>query len=312
MTQPVTFNQAGRDWLVSLPTTIRRNGRPLSANTRRIYAGNLARLTGRIGREPLPITNRVLRDYVAWMRSEQYSASQIAGDVVVAKLVCESIRNENGDCLYPLKLNHEFIVTPIVNPDEQDAPVATREDVERALAVPEVAGIVAIAAGGGLRISEILALKVGDDGVADGWDPDNAAIHIRQTLKTPSAARTVYICEELNRWLRGFTRHLAPGSPMFSTSLSELYRLLAKSSLLPCHSYRRFFATHRDENAMNEQVLKSLMGHKKKRDTTDRYKGTASRINFVRTEVERCGLGFTLPIVQRTETSVEERELVTA
>jgi integrase len=299
-----TFAHAGRDWLAALPTTIRRNGRPLSGNTQRIYAGNLARLTQYLGWERLPITNKILRDYVAWMRKERYSASQIAGDVVVAKLVCESIRNENGDCLYPLKMNHEYIATPIVNPDEQDAPVATRVDVERAMAVPELTGIVAMAAGAGLRVSEILALRAGDDGASDVWSPEGAAIHIRRTLKTPSAARTVYLCDELNAWL-GLHVDAAPGSPMFSVSRAEVYRLLTRSKLLPCHSYRRFYATHRDEMAMNDQVLRSLMGHKKKSDTTNRYKGTAERIDFVRSEVERVGLGFTLPATVTAETMPE-------
>jgi integrase len=198
--------------------------------------------------------------------------------------------------VYPLKINHKFVATPIVNPDEQEAPVATREDVERALAVSEIAGIVAIAAGAGLRISEILALRIGDDGISDAWDADAAVIHIRQTLKTPSAARTVHICDELNTWLRQFTKDSTHCSPMFTTARAELYRILDRGNLLPWHSYRRFYVSHRDELMMNEQVLKMLVGHSRgaQKNVTNRYK--KARVEFIRSEVERVGLGFALPV----------------
>jgi integrase len=295
-----TFESAGGAWAASLSVAVRRNCRPLSANTQRIYKGNLARLTKHFGRNSLPsITNKLLRDYVTWMRSEKYSASQITSDLIVTKLVCESVTDDDGNPRYPLKINHRFVATPIVNPDEQEAPVATRKDVERALAVREIAGVVAIAAGAGLRISEVLSLRLGDDGENDSWDAEGAAIHIRKTLKTPSAARTVYLGEELNTWLRDHTADAATSCVIFETPLAELYRILNRAELPPWHSYRRFYATHRDELMMNEQVLKVLMGHSRgaQKNVTNRYK--RARVEFIKTEVERCGLGFTLPVATR-------------
>jgi integrase len=293
--KPPTFETAGRTWLAGLPTAIRRNGRPLSANTQRIYAGNFARLARHLGRERLPVTNSLLKTYVARMRSENYSPAQITSDLVVAKLVCESVADDDGNPHYPLKINHKFVATPIVNPDEQSAPVATREDVERALAVPEIAGIVCVAAGAGLRISEILALKIGGH-VGDTWNASEGAIHIRETLKTPNAARVVYLFDELNAWLSKHTKEIAEGSPIFTTPRPELYRILSRHQLLPWHSYRRFFASHQSELMMNTLVLKTLMGHSRgaAKDTTARY--TRARVDFIRSEVARVALGFTLPV----------------
>jgi integrase len=293
VSEAITFEKAGRAWERTLATTIRRNGRPLSANTRRIYSGNLNRLIENIGAEPLPVSNRVLKDYIARMRAE-YSASQIVGDLAVVKLVCESVTDDDGNCLYPLKIKHDFCATPILNPEEQNAPCATREQVEGALSGPrDVAVLVAICAGAGLRISEALALSIEDDGNNDVWDMDGVAIHIRRTVKTPASARTVYLCTELNDFLvdqfRGSTH-----ARMFPASRSEIYRLLDKLSLPPCHAYRRFRVTVCRKAGMNEEVLKRLIGHSRGNSVTTRYDRTRDDIDFIRSEVERVGLAFTL------------------
>jgi integrase len=306
MSKAPTFEHVGRLWHDSLSKQLRRRtGKPLSENTRSIYGRSLNRLIGHFGKAPLPITNRVLRDYIEAMHNAGYGASSIKGDVIVAKLVCESVRDDDGRPTYRMEINHDFCLTPIVKREEQVTPLASREDIERAVAMTgDVGVLVAICAGGGLRVSEALALYVGDDGIRDAWEPDRSAITIRETLKTEAAARTVYIPQELNAFLTERVSHRSRGEKMFVISRSGLYRALEDAGLPPCHSYRRFFATWRDEAGMNDEVLKSLMGHSKGGDVTDGYKFTAKKTEFVIAEVARVGLGFTLPIATR--------ELVTA
>lgn len=302
MRNTLTFKQTGQAWLDTLHTVIQRNGRPLSARTQIIYARNFRRIVDRLGDEALPVANKTLKDYVSWMRRGGYGSSQINGDLVVIKLVCDHLCDEkSGDVLYPLTINRKYVAAPAVIAEEQEAPVASREDIERALAVPEIRGIIAIASGAGLRISEILALRVGDDGVGDAWDAEASVIHIRRTLKTPSAKRDVYLCGELNGWLRELMKDAAPGALMFTESLSKLYKVLEARSLPPWHAYRRAYATHADEAMLNDQVLKRLMGHKRV-GVTARY--IKSQDDFIKSEVERIGIGFTLPQIAATQEAI--------
>jgi integrase len=215
----------------------------------------------------------------------------------VLKLAHESVRDEDGKPVYPLAINHEFCGTPIIRRDDQHTPVATRRQIERGVAMPhELAVLVATCAGAGLRVSEALSLTVGDTG-ADSWEPQESAIHIRKTLKTDASARTVYIPRELNAFLSERLGSRSRGEKMLDVSRSDVYRMLEGENLPPCHAYRRYFATWRDEAGMNGEVLKSLMGHSKGSDVTDRYKFTAKKTEFVIAEVERVGLGFKLPAV---------------
>jgi hypothetical protein len=63
------------------------------------------------------------------------------------------------------------------------------------------------------------------------------------------------------------------------------------------HSYRRFFVTVHDAAATNPGALKRLLGHSKGSDITARYSRAAENLDFLRAEMERCPLGFTLPAI---------------
>jgi hypothetical protein len=70
MSKAPTFEHAGRLWHDSLSKQLRRRtGKPLSENTRSIYGRSLNRLIEHIGAFRLPVTNRMLRDYIAAMRN---------------------------------------------------------------------------------------------------------------------------------------------------------------------------------------------------------------------------------------------------
>jgi hypothetical protein len=71
--------------------------------------------------------------------------------------------------------------------------------------------------------------------------------------------------------------------------------LLDSAKLPPMHAYRRFFATVKDESGMNAGALKRLMGHSKGSDITARYSRAAENMDFLRAEMGRCELGFSLP-----------------
>lgn len=297
----LTLAQVGCAWLDSLPKTIRRNGRPLSDNSIRIYKVSLGRLSKHFGEAALPVTNKMLREYVAAMRAEGYSGSSIVGDLNVCKLAQESLTSDDGDPIYPMRIRHDFVLTPEVV--AENTPCASQEDVERSLSLSGlISGAIVIAAGAGCRISEILALQYGDvDGTQDCYDAANSIIHIRRTLKTPAALRSIPLPVDLNDFLVHFVaeQNCAAGNRIFARlSRSEVYRQLGKAELPPPHSFRRYFTTWRRKAGMSEEVLKRLLGHSRGSDITTRYSRASDDMDFVRKEVERVGLGFTLPRVQ--------------
>ena len=308
MKPDITFSHAGFRWLQRLPDKVQRNGRRLSENTRKSYAREFCYLCDTLADLPLDaIKQEVIRDLNARMHANGYSAATIGLRNTVLELVVHSI-TEDGNPIFPLKIKPDFCNVPIINPEEQKAPCATREDVERALKHVELAGPIACAAGLGLRVSEILALFVGNCPDADSWDGDAAIIHIRKTLKTPSAKRSIPISPKLNDFLRHIAANKAQGDLLFSVPRNRFYNLLEIRKLPPPHAYRRFFATVKDQANMNGNVLKKIMGHSKGRDVTDRYSRAADDMDFVRAEMERCPLGFRLPAIRTVPEAPEQHE----
>jgi len=254
------------------------------------------------GKSPLPITNRMLRDYVTAKRKCLKPAT-IRTDIIVFKMIHEPLTNDDGDFLYPFRLNKKFVNPPKVKLNEQKRIYASRDEVERGLAalgiLPDLVGM---CAGAGLRISETLAIRIGDiEGTEDAWDGDDSVIHIRRTLKTPSAARTVYLPVELNAflvsWHRGLSKPPMLGSRLFPVSRSECYRQLEAAGLPSPHSCRHFRVTEWSEAKMHKGAKEKLIDHSSVKDMTERYDHAEENPVFVRSEVERCGLGFALPKV---------------
>ncbi len=213
----------------------------------------------------------------------------------MAKLVCASVTDDDGQALYPLKINPNFVNLPIITASEQHAPCATREQVQTALQNHEIAPAIALAAGAGLRVSEVLALRVGDLPDTDSWDQESATLHIRVTLKTPSAKRSVPIPAKLNEYFKNVAANKTNGELLIDVSRNRLTYLLEALKLPPMHSYRRYFATVKDTARMHPLVLKKLLGHSKGSDVTNRYSHVADDADYVRSEMNRCGIGFTLP-----------------
>jgi integrase len=306
-----TFSQVAADWLDTLPKVIQDNGREYPASTLQAYARSVKRAAEIIGSAPLEsINNETIRDLIAAMRADGYSPASIRRDLTVVKLVCESLTN-NGTPLYPLQINRKFVRIPRIVADEQNAPCATRQDIERALQHPELAGPIAIAAGAGLRVSEILSLRGGDCPNADCWDASESAIHIRITCKTKSARRSIPLPVELHDFLQRLTVDKSQGDLLFTLSRNRLYNLLSSRDLPPMHAFRRFFTTVRDEAGINPGALKRLLGHSKGSDITARYSRATENLDFLRDEMERCPLGFALPEAaapkraERRETAVQ-------
>ena len=290
----ITFAQAGQKFIDELPTAPRR-GSALKPSTLKLYRHHFERVRPIIGQIPLvDLNGSHIRLLLSQLKADDLRPATINGAYTVVKLICNYPKNEHGDLLFPKRFDLDFVGLPLIRQAEQDTPAATVEDIQRALEVPDqrVVLLVALAAASGLRVSELLALTLGDQPGQDCLDLEKGVIHVRKTLKTPSAARTVYLPISFIEWLR--SQISQSEGRLFKFSKPMLYKLLGQHKLPPPHSYRRFYATWRRKQGMVEETLKHQMGHSKGSDITSRYSRATEDPEFIRQEVERCGLGFSL------------------
>jgi integrase len=284
-----TFANAAVDYLDSLES---RSDRP-APRTLETYRVLNRRTCQVFGLRPVSeISGYEVKQFVATLRSERYAPASIQSHVVFVKAVLRNIRDSHGSPLFRTDWDARFLDVPKLRLKDQKAPVATKAHIQAALESgdPVVELFVGLAAATGMRVSEILNLQI-NSADADSLDLDEGVIRIRKTLKTASAARTVFLPAAFVPWLRNRTNDQS--GALFTIPLPALYRRLARYSLPPCHSYRRYRTTYCRQHRMLESVLKNQLGHAiDGNDITSRYDRTGEDSNFVRAEVERVGTGF--------------------
>jgi integrase len=286
-----TFANAAVDYLDSLES---RSDRP-APKTIETYKALNRRICQVFGQRPVSeISGYEVKQFVATLRSERYAPASIQSHVVFVKAVLRNIRDSHGSLLFRTDWDARFLDVPKVRLKDQKTPVASKAHIQAALESgdPVVELFVGLAATTGMRVSEILSLQINSSD-ADSLDLQAGVIHVRKTLKTESASRTVVLPDGLVLWLRN--RISDHSGPLFKIPLPALYRRLARYSLPPCHSYRRFRTTWCRQSRMLESVLKNQLGHAiDTSDVTARYDRSGDDANFVRAEVERIGIGFEL------------------
>jgi integrase len=292
MTTQMPFTEVARQFVAGLDNAYaHRSSDRLSDNTRRLYSRYAFRAAATLGNVPLTqITAQHVRDYVDALKREELAPASIQGHFQVLKSIVESVRDGQGNPLVASRWNLDYVGLPTVKAAQQNAPCASRSDVERAIAAGgELARLVAFLAATGLRIGEALSLTIGEG--VNCYEPATGVIHVREG-KTDAAARKVYLTESLRVFVNAQMGEW--GSRLFPVRLQTIYTNLKRLGLPPCHAYRRFRATHCRAAHMVETVLKSQLGHALGGDITSRYDKSAQDLEFVKSEVERVGLGFSI------------------
>lgn len=309
--------------------TRRRN--PAKPNTLTAYGSYIEQwILPEMGDLPLEsIENGVMKKFVTVLAEADLSASTIIGIANVAKGIIGSAQDENGNELYPRKWNNEFLDLPILNPDEQDAPIVSGKEITWALkrATGQYRALLMLLAGTGLRIGEARALKLrNDDGVGSFYLPDHAVVRIRVQLqdgvaispKTRAAVRDVDLCPELNEALIKWTSNMRAGNFLFTQIRDTtkparqitLWEEVCKKVGIPgFHSLRRFRVTHLRSNPMiPEDFRKYWIGHGKK-DITDRYSQVQTNIELRREMAKKAGLGFKLVDINEVTSTEDIKDL---
>jgi integrase len=282
----MNFQTATSNYISSL-SSVRRRG-VLSANSQRLYAAYARKASAHFLDTDLSLVkNGRVKAFVESLRAEGLSPNTIVGTVGVLKAIVSSVKTEDGEPVYSQKFDAEFLALPIIRSTEQTC--ATSADVERAVASGVL--IVPFLAATGLRISEALALSIDD--ASDSYDPANGTIHIRKTLKTQSAKRSVLLPDNFKLWLNG---RIPSSGKLLRQTYQQVHAALNAADVPKPHAYRRFRVTVLRRHRMQEDVLRSQLGHSKT-SITDQYSYAADDADFLRSEIERCGLGFSLESV---------------
>jgi integrase len=303
----MTVETAASAWLRHLETRKRRPAKPATLQT---FCSHVNRILPRLGKlEVGSVGVAVLRDFISELDRDGLSAKtqvEIAGTV---KQVIASCTDSEGEPLFPRNWDNVRLDLPIVNPSEQHTPIVTREQIEQAIANSDEAYqcLLACLGGSGLRVGELLAIKLIEDGVSTVFDSSTATIRVRRSVwhgceqapKTAASVRDVEIPRSLAEILTQFAGNrsgylFGNGAPLKESAARQH---LAEQNLPPFHAFRRFFISHRRANGMPEEILRTLVGHASS-NMTDRYSRFGTDAAYVaqrREWVERCGLGFALP-----------------
>jgi integrase len=255
------------------------------------------------------VNNASMKKLVEVLVGKKLSPASIKNICLVVKLVKASAVDENGDELYPMKWNAEFIDAPVVDARKQHTPAPFGEEVTRIVAAMrgEMRMLFILAAVTGLRAGELLGLEVRH---FDGY-----SIKVEQSVwgnnaqapKTQNAYRIVDLHPDVAKLLSdfignrksGYIFRTGNGKPLSQSNIlrRSLHPVLEKLGLkrFGFHGFRRFRNTYlRNYTACPNGLRNFWLGWSGK-DMSDHYDKIREDASFRRDVAERVGVGFELP-----------------
>lgn len=322
-TLSTTFKQQAASWI---DTIQRRKRKPVKRHTVSAWETALRWINPQIGDTPLSaVNNKLVRDYIITKMSSElkddaprFSPKTIQNYVQVVKAVVASAIDENGEAIYPVKWNHDFMDLPEIT--DQNTPTFTSVEVSDIIrrAGGQLSVLYALLAGAGLRIGEALALQV--------EDVKDSVIRIRhglckvtnklQSPKTKNGLREVDLHSSLAVALNSLIAARASGFVFTSETGGSLHQSnLLRRSLHPTlkamgsdmsgfHAFRRYRNTHLRKNRVPDGLIQFWMGHAPE-SMTDVYDKVREDVEFRRFTAEQVGLGFDPPEVRKPVTAVQ-------
>jgi len=310
----VTFSEQADWWLDWLQT---RNNKPIPETSVPTIRSAIEKwLNPYVGNLPLSeVGNGALKAIVKKMVGKLSPKSQRTY-IGYAKQIRKSLIDDEGEPIYPITWNNDFIDLPPVVKREQRREKLSAEEIEKLIASEEqkwVHAVFVLCAASGMRIAEILAIDIGTC-----LPPDCSMILVKQQvkaskvveyLKTDAAHRIVDLCPEAAEYLREFVRDrkgLLFPSRKRTTPVS--YKNFLKRYLTPsmkklgvkelgkaAHAFRRFRSSILAKSGVEEDIRKFWLGHENN-DVTAQYAEQIREDNSWRqTLAAKVGLGFQIP-----------------
>lgn len=255
--------------------------RKFSPDTQRDYIRAVKKLSDYLGKSPDKATREDLRKFQ--LHLVEIGTSNVSINCIITGLRF-FFRTTLDSSQTIEKINH--VPTPRKLPI-----VLTKEEVSRLISVatPKYQAAFSVAYGAGLRISEVVSLKISD------IDSKKMMIHVQQGKgrKDRFALLSPALIKKLRKWWRyGTSNHmllkggwLFPGqnpiNHMSDRTLSRVCIIAAKEAKIDkrvtMHLLRHSFATHLLEQKVDIRIIQVLLGHAKL-STTALYAQVANNL----------------------------------
>jgi integrase len=309
-----TFAEQGRIYIDLLSTRNRKRAKPATLAAYESYLRTHI-IPGLGNLELSTFGNAALKSFVQTLIEKKLSPKSIQEITAFARGIVLSAVDAEGEPVYQRTWRLDFVDAPPVVAQRQ--PTITKQQLQDALRVRHAYTdkyriIVALLAASGIRVGELVALRVGDDGEHSGWDQDNSLLAIHTSLwqqkeqrpKTLSSIREVDLSQPVNAMLVEYVKaaNKNPGDNLFATKngtpLSPTS--LRKYALAPLgipgfHSLRRWRVSYLKSIGTPESLLKSWIGHSNGSDITGRYDKSADDKQWRHEWANKVGIGYDLP-----------------
>jgi integrase len=333
ITPVTTFESQAAWWLAEMQAgriVNKKTGEPVGERTTEFYSTAIAYLNEVVRDKPLAsLNNAEARDLVARMKQESLpdgskrfgqSGKTIAEYFKTFQKVIASAVDQNGNQLHPRTWNLPFIGVPKVNKRKQHRPVFTPE--EMSYIVANTRGryqmAAALLAGANVRISELLALRIGKH-ISD----DRTTLYIRQqrgkrgdikhTLKSDAAFRDVDLYSGLAKMLsdyigdrnEGFLFRTESGTMLcprnfYRDGFETLFKKMGRTRVR-FHAFRRFREAVLLASDARQILIDYWMGHENDEMSTRYGEQLLKDVAFRKHWAEKIGLGFKLPGLSDSE-----------
>ena len=307
---------------------------PIGERTIDSYSDAIAYLNGIVGDKPLvALDNPEARDLVAQMKRETNpGGSQRFGDAgktiveyfKVFRRVIASARDAKLKPLYPREWDLEYIALPRVNKRKQHRPTLSGDEmtyiVARSKGRYQMGA--ALLAGGDVRISELLALRI-EKHISE----DRSTMFIRQQrtkkgnietfkLKTDAAYRDIDLHHELAKMLDEFIgdrkegflfqtrsgKMLSPES-FYRDGLKSIFKRMGRTHVR-FNAFRRFRESVLLRSECRQILIDYWMGHENSEMSSRYGKQLVEDVKYRKEWAEKVGLGFELPQVSQPESNL--------
>lgn len=239
--------------------------RNYSPSTERVYVGHVARFAVHFGRCPSELGAEEARAYLSHLVKEQRVSWSYYNQAVSALRFLYRVTLARPEMIARLPYPRRVKRLPTVLGAAEV--VRLLEAVEN----PKHRLLLLVAYAAGLRVSEIVGLRVAD------IDSDRMTIRVRQGKGKKD--RQVMLSPVLLKELRAYCRRARPthwlfpgqkpGRPLTSRLLQRVCRKAAKAAGLDtggrrvtAHTLRHSFATHLLEAGTDLRVIQTLLGHR--------------------------------------------------
>ena len=253
------------------------------------YARHIRNFADFLGRSPDTATSEDLRLFQLHLARQPFGAPTINAAIAALRFFC-SVTLERPELARPLKTIHEPRKAPIVL--SQDEMVRL---IEAAPGLKYKAAF-GVAYGAGLRVSEVVALKV--------TDIDSQRMTLRVEHGKGQRDRYVMLSPQLLEWLRDWWRAarprawLFPGqnpvNPMTARQMVRAVHAAAREAgiakRVTPHTLRHSFATHLLEQGGDIRVIQVLLGHAKLETTALYTRVAVNAIRVVASPLDLLGL----------------------